>query len=594
MKISTANNITIYYDGGCPFCARYVAYLNIKKTFGAPLLIDVRTDKNSFNILKNKGIDIDQSMAVSIDDKLYAGGDAIHVLSYISTGNGFFNKMNKAIFASNTASRLLYPFMRGVRNGLLSFLNRTSIADNFERNENKEKHYDAFSIFSFTWSLFFFFNFFYLHFYELEQANHPINYLVFILSFCVMMMPRNVGLFSVMLVFQTVNSYMEMPIPSNHQIMEIFFLGGAMIAGLNCLIRGKDFISFFNMITPYGRSLLLIMYFFGIFHKINADFLNPETSCAVTLWRKFVLPEILHNHPFIQYSTIYGTYFVEGIIMLGLISKKFRYPGVITGLVFHFFLGLNYFAYYPAYSCLAFSLHTLFLPQNTLTNFRNSKSGKAFLENISVLRMSLLALLCLCAALLWFAAPSQNLQLVALSWTLLGAPLAIFIAIYSKNAVDEDYHFWGFAPFNSFLIIFTLFFLLNGFMPYLGLKTRQGINMFSNLHLEGGRSNHLVFQSPPGPFKYLEDTVEIVDVSQLNMEFPPDLQYVYYEFLNILSRLDQDDARLSYKRNGVLYENVRLGDLKPEMEKVLFPNWTKVYFHFSPIDFRNPRPCGNF
>ena len=30
-----------------------------------------------------------------------------------------------------------------------------------------------------------------------------------------------------------------------------------------------------------ARYLLAIMYFYGIFHKINTDFLNPQVSCAV-------------------------------------------------------------------------------------------------------------------------------------------------------------------------------------------------------------------------------------------------------------------------------------------------------------------------
>src|SRR5690606_13385943 len=54
-------------------------------------------------------------------------------------------------------------------------------------------------------------------------------------------------------------------------------------------------------------------------------------------------------------------------------------------------------------------------------------------------------------------------------------------------------------------------FFLGCISPYLGLKTAQSMNMFANLRLEAGVSNHLVFRRPPGPFGYLADTVEIVE-----------------------------------------------------------------------------------
>ena len=46
-------------------------------------------------------------------------------------------------------------------------------------------------------------------------------------------------------------------------------------------------------------------------------------------------------------------------------------------------------------------------------------------------------------------------------------------------------------------------------MPYLGLKSAQAVNMFSNLRLEGGVSNHLILPHPPGPFGYPEDIAVI-------------------------------------------------------------------------------------
>lgn len=51
---------------------------------------------------------------------------------------------------------------------------------------------------------------------------------------------------------------------------------------------------------------------------------------------------------------------------------------------------------------------------------------------------------------------------------------------------------------------------MNGLSPYLGLKTHNTCTMFSNLQVEGGRTNHL-FMPAWQPFGYLRDGVLIVD-----------------------------------------------------------------------------------
>jgi len=49
--------------------------------------------------------------------------------------------------------------------------------------------------------------------------------------------------------------------------------------------------------------------------------------------------------------------------------------------------------------------------------------------------------------------------------------------------------------------------------PYLGLKTESPIAMFSNLHTEGGISNHLLFSQPPYLFDYQSKVVKVLDTN---------------------------------------------------------------------------------
>lgn len=119
-------------------------------------------------------------------------------------------------------------------------------------------------------------------------------------------------------------------------------------------------------------------------------------------------------------------------------------------------------------------------------------------------------------------------------------------------------------------------------MPYLGLKTAQTLNMFANLRLEGGVSNHLVFRQPPGPFGYLEDLADVRRADpELELAFfihRDDSQIVYYDLLNRMERHPQ--ANVSFRRAGVDYDGVTFADVREDAEKLLHSRAFRKYFHF--------------
>jgi len=73
------------------------------------------------------GMDIDQGMVLKLEDQLYYGSDAIHVLALISNRSGVFNRLNYWLFSSRYLSRLVYPILRALRNLLLKLLGRSRI-----------------------------------------------------------------------------------------------------------------------------------------------------------------------------------------------------------------------------------------------------------------------------------------------------------------------------------------------------------------------------------------------------------------------------------------------------------------------------------
>lgn len=120
--------LQIVYDGECPFCSRFVTLYKAKSVVGQVDLIDAREDHPAVRLVKSRGLDLDEGMAVLWDGHIYHGADAIHFMAMIGSENTIFNRLNKLIFRSKPLARALYPVMVAGRNLTLKLLGRKSIA----------------------------------------------------------------------------------------------------------------------------------------------------------------------------------------------------------------------------------------------------------------------------------------------------------------------------------------------------------------------------------------------------------------------------------------------------------------------------------
>lgn len=140
--------------------------------------------------------------------------------------------------------------------------------------------------------------------------------------------------------------------------------------------------------------------------------------------------------------------------------------------------------------------------------------------------------------------------------------------------------------------VITALFFVNGLMPYLGLKTAQSINMFANLRLEAGVSNHLVFSAPNRPFSYLEDVAVITDSggdAVLELYKTLDLGLVYYALLVHLK--DNPDLQVGYTIGDREFSAVTAAELKGDMDRLLHPEWVRKWFLFQPVNLQAQEPC---
>ena len=128
-ELAKGSRIAIVYDGDCPLCRAYVGMARLKHAVGTPTLLDARERPDLVTALAERGISLDEGMAVSYEGRLYAGGEAMHVLALLTTPVGFANRLTATLLGRRGIALWAYPLLRGGRNLLLKLRNRPQIGE---------------------------------------------------------------------------------------------------------------------------------------------------------------------------------------------------------------------------------------------------------------------------------------------------------------------------------------------------------------------------------------------------------------------------------------------------------------------------------
>jgi predicted DCC family thiol-disulfide oxidoreductase YuxK len=581
--------VTVHYDGDCPFCSDYVRRLRLKESIGAPRLVDLRADPRARKALEAEGLDPDRGMVAEISGTRYEGADALHSLALLTTRSGAFNRVTAILFASPGVSRFSYPLLRAGRNATLALLGRQPFR---EDDPGWQAH---FTVFSLTFALFAFVHFFIYAFRYTAFAIYPSTWLILGFGIWLLAAPGSKRAFSLLVASMAIDAWLHAPVQSNHTMLRNFFLMAVISAGSWHLLKGSRWSEFFRDVVPVGRVLLFVMYFYGVFHKINTGFLDPEVSCAVALWRELPWPIHLLDHPVIHHVTIYGTFVVETVIVIMLLAPSLRGLGILFGIGFHGFLALSGFAMYPAFTTLAIALHVLFLSPDQA---RAIVAGANFRSLVARFRSATgMVLIILCGLLIAFFAALGNYVMAAVAWLALAIPIALAILLPGKalpEAVERRPTIAGPLLWSrlGWLNVIGVLFFLNCAMPYFGLKTAQAMNMFANLRLEGGVNNHLVMRFAPAPFGYLDDLVPLYTPDGepvVHARSGSPIALVRYHLLDWLDR--HPGRTVSFMQDGVLHAEVSSADLRDEIADTLHPAWFRKWFHFQRVPTDLPPPC---
>lgn len=413
--------------------------------------------------------------------------------------------------------------------------------------------------------------------------------------------PRTTGLLLSLSATVVILYALRAPVASNNQtitmVMDLAILLSAGYLFISSGRNGIDRIFLYEQIRIVARALLAVMYFYGIFHKINSDFLDPTVSCAVGLYAPLASPFGLEDNLVGRYLAIYATFVIEAIAIVALYWRRYFAIGFILALIFHYIIPISAYSWYMDFSCLVFALYMLSIPrpvsamaQHSIRTFLAPVRARFLTLETLIIGMLLFALAAVFVMTLNGFYPGRSAAMLRHSvgivlWAVIGGGLMIILA----NAALHYLPYTGPAPARQpgWLLAIPVLFFLSCLSPYLGLKTESSINMFSNLHTEGGETNHLLFERPPYLFDYQNDVVRIIDAesSWLQEKARDGEHYILFALKDHLRRHPHE--WVTYELNGQVHERVTTADFAGQQPGLIERNLLR----FKTVDFDRPKVC---
>lgn len=395
----------------------------------------------------------------------------------------------------------------------------------------------------------------------------------------------------------------QLPVASNNKTITVFMNVAILACAAQAALVGmrgenlRDVV--YDRIRVVARALLAVMYFYGIFHKVNTDFLDPTVSCAVALYKPLASGFGLADNVVGQWLSIWATFIVEAITIVALYWKRYFAIGLICGLMFHYVIPISVYSWYMDFSSLVLALYILSIPREVSAAFyercarifRTSRQRfGSFGALLPFIVIGCIALVIVTLLALRARHVGMLSQLYHSVWVLLWAVYG-GIAMVLLTWVAMDYLPWrGHVGARQPLWVysFPLVLFLTCLSPYVGLKTESSIAMFSNLHTEGGTTNHLLFAKPPYLFGYQGDLAEIIDSSNSSLRHiaANHDSMVWLSLHQFLRR--NPDQWVTYRRNGVLHQKETAATLAHMPRPNLIE---RRFLIFKPVDFDKPKVC---
>ena len=117
------DGLTLIYDGDCPICRNYSAYVQLRQRMEIRLL-DARQAPALVLELNERGYDLNQGMALIWESRIYLGKKALLMLNSLTFSKGVFDVPLRLLLRIPGAASLIYPVCKFLRWVLLRLMGK--------------------------------------------------------------------------------------------------------------------------------------------------------------------------------------------------------------------------------------------------------------------------------------------------------------------------------------------------------------------------------------------------------------------------------------------------------------------------------------
>lgn len=442
------------------------------------------------------------------------------------------------------------------------------------------------AVFGFFWGLAHFIDEFRQPSYIVTDGFQGILHaIVFVLAVSVMYKPSSIlRLFMLSATSLTVG-FMQMPITPNHNMI-YFMVDTAIVVSIMVFVwfTKKPMENWFSHSESFFRFGLLITYGSATLAKLNTSWSDLDVSCATTMpakefaWLPDFTKAIFGTPLVIDWTSIWllpiAVAGAELLIFTLPLFAKTRPYVIPLAVLFHISLSLTPVSNGLGFSFLLYSLIALYLPDDAMVRIHTE--GKKFMARVKERGL---------------------LPVVAYGFFAFSVYIG-FQAFLNPQGTEQD--FWRYVPslialaiFGALISVASIYYrkspqvkpavavrhwahgillaliVLNSLGPYLGIKTYATMTMFSNLQVENGQSNHLIFPRVAWDAP-ADDTVEILETNNRRLRdrfVGTGYLITYHELRRELAQTP--GASITYVRDGETFsydqalENPELVTLDP-------------------------------
>ncbi|MGD9528171.1 hypothetical protein [Pseudonocardia sp.] len=364
-----------------------------------------------------------------------------------------------------------------------------------------------------------------IHAWQGTQAavvSGPVGVLTAVAAVAVLLRPTAPGRLMLLLAALLVEIVADLPDLVNHLVvvgvLGVTLIPWWLVLRLRSPEIAQDPAELYARVGPYLRLAFITTFAFAALAKLNTGFLDVAGTCAVWILESIPLvhlPAVLHA------PAIYGTIALELSIPLLLLFHRTRPAAIVLGFGFHL---VSAFAGHASFSGFAWSFYLLFLPPAMIA--AATQRARAALPDAVVRgwvrRQARTASTLVVVAVAWAAGTLAIAALPAgLQWRAHWMTAAVVCTAWMGVC---GWLLWTLrrewlpapGPKASLRVTQPLMLLgvgllvLTALMPYVGLKTRAALTMFSNVRTEPGQWNHLVLPEAMRVFDWQDGVVEFL------------------------------------------------------------------------------------